>query len=171
MAILDIVKYGDPVLERPGDAVLEFDAKLKRLVSNMFETMYSARGVGLAAPQIGVSKRLFVMDCSGGRDPEARVALINPVVLSVEGEQTGDEGCLSFPGIFFAVKRNLRAVVRAQDLNGEEFEFDGLDLEARCMLHETDHCDGIVFIDRTTPLKRELVRRKIRRLEKQGRWV
>ena len=171
MALLDIVKYGDPVLERPGDAVENFDAKLKRLVSDMFETMYSARGVGLAAPQIGVSKRLFVMDCSGGRDPEARVALINPVVLSVEGEQTGDEGCLSFPGIFFPVKRNLRAVVRAQDLNGEEFEFDGLDLEARCMLHETDHCDGIVFIDRTTPLKRELVKRKIRRLEKQGRWI
>ena len=171
MALLDIVKYGDPVLERPGDAVEEFDARLKRLVSDMFETMYSARGVGLAAPQIGVSKRLFVMDCSGGRDPEARVALINPVVLSVEGEQTGDEGCLSFPGIFFPVKRSIRAVVRAQDLSGEEFEFDGLDLEARCMLHETDHCDGIVFIDRTTPLKRELVRRKIRRLEKQGRWI
>jgi peptide deformylase len=171
MALLDIVKYGDPVLERPGDAVTEFDSKLKRLVSDMFETMYSARGVGLAAPQIGVSKRLFVMDCSGGRDPEARVALINPVVLNVEGEQTGDEGCLSFPGIFFAVRRSLRAVVRAQDLSGEEFEFDGLDLEARCMLHETDHCDGVVFIDRTTPLKRELVKRKIRRLEKQGRWI
>ena len=171
MALLKIVKYGDPVLETPGEHVEEFGDGLKRLVADMFETMYSARGVGLAAPQIGVSKRLFVMDCSGGRDPEARVALINPVVLSVEGEQTGDEGCLSFPGIFFQVKRNLRAVVRAQDLNGEEFEFDGLDLEARCILHETDHCDGIVFIDRTTPLKRELVRRKIRRLEKQGRWV
>lgn len=171
MALLDIVKYGDPVLERPGDAVEEFDAGLKRLVSNMFETMYASRGVGLAAPQIGVSKRLFVMDCSGGRDPEARVALINPIVLNIEGEQTGDEGCLSFPGIFFPVKRSLRAVVRAQDLNGEEFEFDGLDLEARCMLHESDHCDGIVFINRTTPLKRELVKRKIRRLEKQGRWI
>jgi peptide deformylase len=171
MALLDIVKYGDPVLERPGESVTEFDAKLKRLVSNMFETMYSARGVGLAAPQVGVSKRLFVMDCSGGHDPEARIALINPVVLNVEGEQTGDEGCLSFPGIFFPVKRSLRAVVRAQDINGEEFEFDGLDLEARCMLHETDHCDGIVFLDRTTSLKRELVRRKIRRLEKQGRWI
>src|ERR1700750_2547616 len=171
MALLDIVKYGEPVLETPGEPVTEFDDKLKRLVSDMFETMYAARGVGLAAPQVGVSKRLFVMDCSGGRDPEARVALIKPVVLNVEGEQTGDEGCLSFPGIFFPVKRSIRAVVRAQDLDGEEFEFDGLDLEARCMLHETDHCDGIVFIDRTTPLKRELVRRKIRRLEKQGRWI
>jgi peptide deformylase len=171
MALLDIVKYGDPVLERPGEPVEEFGAGLKRLVSDMFETMYEARGVGLAAPQIGVSKRLFVMDCSGGRDPSARVVLVNPVVLNVEGEQTGDEGCLSFPGIFFPVRRSLRAVVRAQDSDGEEFEFDGIDLEARCMLHETDHCDGIVFIDRTTPLKRELVRRKIRRLEKQGRWV
>jgi peptide deformylase len=171
MALLEIVKFGEPVLETPGEPVTEFDAGLKRLVSDMFETMYAARGVGLAAPQVGVALRLFVMDCSGGRDPEARVALVNPVVLSVEGEQTGDEGCLSFPGIFFQVKRNLRAVVRAQDLNGEEFEFDGLDLEARCMLHETDHCDGIVFIDRTTSLKRELVKRKIKRLQKQGRWV
>ncbi|MDT5293818.1 MAG: peptide deformylase [Acidobacteriota bacterium] len=171
MALLDIVKYGEPVLERPGEVVTEFDAALKRLVSDMFETMYAARGVGLAAPQVGVSQRLFVMDCSGGGDPEARVALINPVVLNVEGDQTGEEGCLSFPGIFFPVKRSLRAVVRAQDVNGEEFELDGLELRARCMLHETDHCDGIVFIDRTTPLKRELVRRKIRRLRKQERWV
>ncbi|HEX8338601.1 MAG TPA: peptide deformylase [Pyrinomonadaceae bacterium] len=171
MALLDIVKYGEPVLETPGEPVTEFDAGLKRLVSDMFETMYAARGVGLAAPQVGVSKRMFVMDCSGGRDPEARVTLVNPVVLNVEGEQTGDEGCLSFPGIFFQVQRSLRAVVRAQDLNGEEFELDGLDLEARCMLHETDHCDGVVFIDRTTRLKRELVRRKIKRLQKQGRWV
>ncbi|MDT7809986.1 MAG: peptide deformylase [Acidobacteriota bacterium] len=171
MAILDIVKYGDPVLERPGEVVTEFDKGLKRLVSDMFETMYESRGVGLAAPQVGVSMRLFVMDCSGGGDPKARIALINPVVLSVEGDQMGEEGCLSFPGVFFPVKRSLRAVVRAHDLNGDEFEFDGLELEARCMLHETDHCDGIVFIDRTTPLKRELVRRKIKRLQKQGRWV
>ena len=171
MALLEIVKYGDPVLERVGEPVTEFDERLRRLVSDMFETMYEARGVGLAAPQIGLSKRLFVMDCSGGGDPEARVALVNPEVLSVEGDQTGDEGCLSFPGIFFPVKRSLRAVVRARDVNGVEFEFDGLELEARCMLHETDHCDGIVFIDRTTPLKRELAKRKIKRLQKQGRWI
>jgi peptide deformylase len=171
MALLEIVKYGEPVLETPGEPVTEFDDKLKRLVSDMFETMYAARGVGLAAPQIGVSKRLFVMDCSGGSDPEARVALVNPVVLNVEGEQTGDEGCLSFPGIFFQVKRSLRAVVRAQNLAGEEFEFDGLDLEARCMLHETDHCDGIVFVSCAASFSRGLVRRKIKRLQKQGRWV
>ena len=171
MALLEIVKYGEPVLETPGEVVTEFDDKLKRLVADMFETMYSARGVGLAAPQVGVSKRLFVMDCSGGQDPAARVALVNPVVLSVEGDQTGDEGCLSFPGIFFAVKRSLRAVVRAQDVEGEEFEFDGLELEARCMLHETDHCAGVVFLDRTTALKREMVKRRIKRMQKQGRWV
>src|SRR3712207_2043574 len=171
MALLEIVKYGEPVLERVGDPVTEFDDRLKKLVADMFETMYEARGVGLAAPQVGVSQRLFVMDCSGGHDPEARVALVNPVVLRVEGDQTGEEGCLSFPGVFFPVKRSLRAVVRAQHLNGEEFEFDGMELEARCMLHETDHCDGIVFLDRTTPLKRELARRKIKRLQKQGRWV
>ena len=171
MALLDIVTYPNAVLETPGEPVTEFGADLKRLVEDMFETMYAARGVGLAAPQVGVSRRLFVMDCSGGNDPAQRVALVNPEILAVEGAQTGDEGCLSFPGIFFQVKRNLRAVIRAQDPGGEEFEFDGLDLEARCMLHETDHCDGVVFIDRTTPLKRELVRRKIRRLQKQGRWV
>ena len=171
MALLDIVKYGDPVLETPGDPVTEFDDRLKKLVGDMFETMYSAHGVGLAAPQVGVSKRLFVMDCSGGGDADSRIALVNPVVLRVEGDQLGEEGCLSFPGIFFPVKRSLRAVVRAQDINGDEFEYDGLDLEARCMLHETDHCDGIVFIDRATPLKRELVKRKIRKMEKQGRWI
>jgi peptide deformylase len=111
------------------------------------------------------------MDCSGGQDPAQRVALVNPVVLAVEGEQAGDEGCLSFPGIFFEVKRSLRAVVRAQDVNGEEFELDGMNLTARCMLHETDHCDGIVFISHTTALKREWVKRKMRRLAKAGKWV
>ncbi len=171
MALLEIVKYPDPVLETPGEPVTEFDERLKKLVSDMFETMYAAHGVGLAAPQVGVAQRLFVMDCSGGRDPEQRLALINPEVLRVEGDQAGDEGCLSFPGIFFTVKRSLRAVVRAQDLRGEWFEVDGMELTARCMLHETDHCDGIVFIDKTTPLKRELVKRKIKKLIKAGQWI
>ncbi|HEX8749446.1 MAG TPA: peptide deformylase [Pyrinomonadaceae bacterium] len=171
MALLEIVKWPETVLETPGEHVTEFDDELKKLVGDMFETMYHAPGVGLAAPQVGVSKRLFVMDCSGGRDPEQRVALINPEILTVEGEQSGEEGCLSFPGIFFAVKRSLRAVVRAQDVNGEVFEIDGMELTARCMLHETDHCDGIVFIDKTTPLKREMAKRKIRKLQKSGQWV
>jgi peptide deformylase len=170
MSLLEIVKYPNPVLEKPGDPVTEFDEKLKKLVSDMFETMYSAPGVGLAAPQVGISKRLFVMDCSGGKDPLQRIAMINPEVLYVEGEQSGDEGCLSFPGIFFPVKRGLRAVVKAQDVEGNEFQLDSMDLTARCMLHETDHCDGIVFIDRTTPLKREMVRRRIKKLAKVGKW-
>jgi len=164
MALLEIVTYPNPVLETPGEPVTVFDKKLKQLVADMFETMVAASGVGLAAPQVGVSRRLFVMDCSGGRDPQQRVALINPVVLNIEGEQNGDEGCLSFPGVFFPVKRSLRAVVQAQDTSGETFELDGMDLTARCMLHETDHCDGIVFIDHTTVLKREMVKRKMRKL-------
>ena len=171
MALLKIVHYPDPILLQPAEPVTEFDDQLKKLVDDMFETMYAAPGVGLAAPQVGVSKRLFVMDCSVGKDPEQRVALINPEVISVEGEQVGEEGCLSFPDVFFNVKRDLRAVVRAQNVNGETFELDGLELTARCMLHETDHCDGIVFIDKTTTLKREMVKRKIRRLQKAGEWV
>jgi peptide deformylase len=169
MALLEIVKYPHPVLETPGEPVTVFDAQLKKLVADMFETMDAASGVGLAAPQVNVSQRLFVMDCSGGRDPQQRVALVNPVVLNVEGEQVGDEGCLSFPGVFFPVKRSLRAVVRAQDANGETFELDGMDLTARCMLHETDHCDGILFINHTTVLKREMVKRKMRKLAKLAR--
>ena len=171
MALLDIVTYPNPVLETPGEPVTEFGEDLQRLVEDMFETMYAARGVGLAAPQVGVSKRLFVMDCSGGSDPAQRVALVNPEILTVEGAQTGDEGCLSFPGVFFPVKRSLRAVVRAQNAGGEAFELDGMELTARCMLHETDHCDGVVFINHTTVLKREWVKRRMKKLAKQKRWV
>jgi len=171
MARLEIVTWPNPVLESPGEHVTEFDDGLKKLVSDMFETMYAAPGIGLAAVQVGVSKRLFVMDCSVGKDPSQRIALINPEVLRVEGTQTGEEGCLSFPGIFTPVERNLRAVVRAQDLNGEYFEIDGMELTARCMLHETDHCDGIVFLDKMSPIKRELVKRKIKKLQKSGQWV
>lgn len=171
MSVLQIVKWPNPVLDSPGEYVRDFDEELKKLVSDMFETMYSAPGVGLAAVQVGVSKRLFVMDCSGGKDPSQRTAMINPEVLRVEGNQSGDEGCLSFPGIFTPVERSLRAVVRAQDLNGEYFEVDGMELTARCMLHEADHCDGIVFLDKMSPLKRELVKRKIKKLQKTGQWV
>src|SRR5215467_12615840 len=111
--ILDIVKYGDPVLTRRADEVKVFDQELHRLVDNMFETMYGAPGVGLAAPQVGLLKRLFVMDCTSGKDKTKKVALINPVIETEEGEQIGEEGCLSFPGIFVEVKRPQRVVVRA----------------------------------------------------------
>jgi peptide deformylase len=170
MALMEVVKWPNPVLDTPGDPVTEFDESLKKLVSDMFETMYAAPGVGLAAVQVGLSKRLFVMDCSGGKDPEQRIVMVNPEVLRVEGFQNGDEGCLSFPGIFTPVERSLRAVVRAQDINGNEFEIDGMELTARCMLHETDHCDGIVFLDKMSPIKRELVKRKIKKLQKAGQW-
>lgn len=170
MALLDILTWPNPVLDTPGDPVTEFDDQLKSLVTDMFETMYSAPGVGLAAVQVGVPKRMFVMDCFGGKDPDRRIVMVNPEVLRVEGRQNEDEGCLSFPGIFFPVERSLRAIVRAQDVNGNWFELDGMDLTARCMLHETDHCDGIVFLDKMSPLKRELVKRKIRKLQKAGKW-
>jgi len=170
MSLLKIVTWPNSILETPADPVTEFNGDLKKLVDNMFETMYSAPGVGLAAVQVGVPKRLFVMDCSGGKDPAQRVVMINPEVVSMEGKQNGEEGCLSFPGIYFGVERNLRAIVRAHDVNGNEFEIDGTELTARCMLHETDHCDGIVFLDKMTPLKREIVKRKIKKLQKAGDW-
>ena len=172
MALLRITLYPEPVLLTVGKPVLEneFDEDLKKLVEDMFETMYNANGVGLAAPQIDVSKRLFVMDCSGGENPSEKIALINPEIIHVEGEQTGDEGCLSFPGIYQKISRNLRAIVRYQDANGVLRELDAADLTARCVLHETDHCDGIVFLDRMTTLKRELAKRKIKKLKKTGKW-
>ncbi|MBA3765550.1 MAG: peptide deformylase [Acidobacteria bacterium] len=167
MALLEIVHYPDPVLLTPGEAVTEFDENLEKLINDMFETMYAASGVGLAAPQVGVSKRLFVMDCSVGKDPSQRIVLINPEVLRVEGEQDGEEGCLSFPGIFFPVKRDFRAVVRAHDVKGNLFEVDGMELTARCMLHETDHCDGKLFLDRLPKLRRDML---VKRFKKEKSW-
>ena len=172
MSLLDIVHYPDPVLLSVGKPVEdeEFDGNLETLVSNMFDTMEKAGGVGLAAPQVGISKRLFVMDVPSDDGERVRHALINPEIIHIEGEQVGDEGCLSFPGLFQVVKREMRVIARAHNLKGEEFELDVEDLAARCILHETDHCDGIVFLDRMTPLKRELAKRKIRTLQKTGKW-
>ncbi len=170
MSVLKIVNYPSPVLLAVGKPVEDFNDELKKIVADMFETMYEAKGVGLAAPQVDESKRLFVMDCSGGEDAAQKIAMINPEIIHVEGEQTGDEGCLSFPGIYVPVTRNFRAVVRAQDTAGDWFELDGEELTARCLLHETDHCDGIVFLDRMTILKREMAKRKIKKLQKTGEW-
>jgi peptide deformylase len=167
---VDIVKYGDPILTRRADEVTEFDQDLSRLVDDMFETMYQAPGVGLAAPQIGVLKRLFVMDCAGGKDKTKKVALINPVIEMEEGEQVGDEGCLSFPGLAFEVTRPQRLVVSAYDLDGSQFRLDVMNLEARCVSHETDHLDGELFINYLSPLKRDLVKRKIKKRIKDGDW-
>lgn len=173
MPILPIVHYPERVLLTVGKPVGEdeFGGDLERLVSDMFETMKDAGGVGLAAPQVGVSKRIFVMDtpAADGRERERHV-IINPEIVAVEGEQTGDEGCLSFPGLYQVVRREMRVIARAQNLNGEIVEIDVRDLGARCILHETDHCDGIVFLDRMTPLKRQLAKRKIKTLQKTGKW-
>lgn len=171
MPILPIVHYPEPVLLTVGKPVDVFDAELERLVADMFVTMEDARGVGLAAPQVGVGRRLFVMDTPEDEDNERqRHVLINPEIIHVEGEQVGDEGCLSFPGLYQVVKREMRVIARAQNIKGEQIEIDVKDLAARCILHENDHCDGIVFLDRMTPLKRQFAKRKIKTLQKTGKW-
>lgn len=172
MSYLKIVHFPEPVLLTVGSPVgeIEFDNSLEAVVADMFETMYDAGGVGLAAPQVGISKRFFVMDVHPeGVEPDRQV-FVNPEIVAVEGEQTGDEGCLSFPGLYQTVKREMRVIVRAQDVKGATFEKDLAGLAARCVLHETDHCDGIVFLDRMTVLKREMAKRKIKRLQKTGKW-
>jgi peptide deformylase len=168
--ILNVVKYGDPILTRRAEEVADFDENLRKLIDDMFETMYGAPGVGLAAPQVGVLKRLFVMDCSSGKEKKQKVALINPVIETEEGEQIGDEGCLSFPGMFLEIKRPQRVVVRARDMDGSEMTLDVMDLQARCVSHETDHLDGELFINYLSPLKRDLTKRKIKKRIKQGDW-
>jgi len=172
MALLKIVHYPEPVLLTIGKPVGEdeFNEELKKLVEDMFETMYDAEGVGLAAPQVGVSRRLFVMDVPLESGLSNKIALINPEIIVQEGEQIGEEGCLSFPGIYTTVRREVRTVVRYRDVFGKEQELDCRDLTARCVLHETDHCDGIVFLDRMSILKRELAKRKIKKLQKTGQW-
>lgn len=172
MSLIPIVHYPEPVLLTVGKPVGEdeFGASLDQLVADMFETMENAGGVGLAAPQVGVSKRLFVMDVSLEGSERQRHVLINPEIMHIEGEQIGDEGCLSFPGLYQVVRREMRVIAKAQNLRGEELEIDVTDLAARCILHETDHCDGIVFLDRMTILKRQLAKRKIKTLQKTGKW-
>ncbi len=172
MSKLRIVRYPEPVLFTVGKQVLEdeFTEDLGCVASDMFESMYEAGGVGLAAPQVGISKRFFVMDVPDEEGLPNRLTFVNPEIVTVEGEQIGDEGCLSFPGLYQTVKREMRVIVRAQDIKGEHFEADLKDLAARCVLHETDHCDGIVFLDRMTVLKREMAKRKIKRLQKTGKW-
>ncbi len=170
--IYPIVKYGDPVLERPAETVTEFDTpELQKFLEDMFESMYAAKGVGLAAPQIGFSRRIAVIDASAGEDPSARMVLINPEIVKVEGAQVGEEGCLSIPGFREPVKRGKRVTIRAQKANGETFETTGDDLLARAFLHETDHLNGRLYISHVSALKRDLIRRKIKKLAKAGEWA
>lgn len=161
MAIRAIVEYPAAVLLSPGDPVEKFDADLESLVKDMFETMYDDGGVGLAAQQIGVALRLFVMDCDG-----IRLVAANPEIISVAGEQGGEEGCLSVGKVHAELKRPESAVLRAQDLQGRTFEREANGLAARCFLHETDHCDGILFIRHLSPVRRDIVTSKFRKLKK-----
>ncbi len=168
--ILRIRKYGDPVLETKAEPVTAFDVELRQLAADMFETMYANKGIGLAAPQVGVSKRLTVIDPSAGEDEAAKLILVNPEILVKEGTQIGEEGCLSIPGFREDVKRAWRVRVRAQDLDGNWFETEGEELLARAIQHEIDHLDGILFLQHLSLLKRDLIKRKIRKLVKAGEW-
>src|ERR1043166_4305550 len=168
--IYPIVKYGDPVLEKPAAPVEVFDDELRKLLADMFESMYAAHGVGLAAPQIGISKRLAVIDVTFKEDPEAKLVLINPEIIHTEGKHTQSEGCLSIPEFRENVTRPSKVTVRAQDINGKWYEKTGEDLLARAFLHETDHLNGKLYISHISALKRDLMKRKIRKLMKAGEW-
>jgi len=168
--IYPVVKYGNPVLEKPGEMVTRFDDELRKLVEDMFESMYAAHGVGLAAPQIGISKRLAVIDVSFKEDPKARLVLVNPEIIRTEGKQRGSEGCLSLPEFREEVTRPMRVTVRAQDAHGKHFETSGEELLARALMHETDHLNGKLYFSHISALKRDLMKRKIRKLMKAGEW-
>src|SRR6202163_1348823 len=165
-----ITKYGNAVLESPAKAVEKFDEELAKLCEDMFESMYVAQGVGLAATQIGLSKRLAVVDVSGGKNPEARLVLANAEIIHVEGDQREEEGCLSLPSFRGNVLRPAYVTVRAQNLKGEVFEMRGEGLLARAFCHEIDHLDGILFLQHLSMLKRDLIKRRIRKLRKTGDW-
>jgi peptide deformylase len=161
MAVMEIVEHPAQVLKSVGAPVEEFGAGLEKLVAEMFETMYAAEGVGLAAPQVGLSLRLFVMDCEG-----LKLVAANPEILSAEGEQEGEEGCLSVGKIHAPLRRAARVRLRAQDVRGQVFEQEAEGLAARCFQHETDHCDGFLFIDRLSPLRRDMVKRRFQKMKK-----
>jgi peptide deformylase len=156
--ILNIVKYPEPVLSQPGEPVTEFNAELRKLVDDMFETTYASQGIGLAAPQVGVSKRITVIDLSMGKTPKDKLVLINPEIISSEGKLYDEEGCLSFPDIREKVVRAAKVRIRAQDVL------------SRCLQHEIDHLDGMLFIFRMSALKRDLNLRKIRKMQRDGKW-
>jgi peptide deformylase len=168
--IYPIVKLGDPVLETVAKPITQFDKDLKTLVDDMFESMYAAHGVGLAAPQIGISKHLAVIDVTFKEDPNAKIVLCNPQIIKTEGRQSGQEGCLSIPEFRETVTRPKKVTVKAQDVNGEWFEMTGEDLLARAFVHETDHLNGKLYISHVSALKRDLIKRKIKKLVKAGEW-
>jgi peptide deformylase len=168
--IYPIVKFGDPVLEKPAAPITVFDDELRKLADDMFESMYAAHGVGLAAPQIGIAKRIAVIDVTFKEDPEAKIVLVNPEIIHTEGRITSNEGCLSLPDFREKVTRARAVTARAQNLEGKTFEVTGEDLLARALLHETDHLNGKLYISHISALKRDIMKRKIRKLVKQGEW-
>jgi peptide deformylase len=170
MALRTLVKYPAPGLQEPSEPVESFDERLRRLADDMVETMRAEAGIGLAAPQVGESVRLTVIDLSGGSDPEQLMRLVNPRVELEEGEDREEEGCLSFPDLTLVVPRPQRVVISAQDLEGKPFSIEASGLLARCLHHEIDHLDGVLFIDRVSPLKRDLARRKITKRIRAGDW-
>ena len=168
--IYPIVKYGDPILEKPTVAVKKFDAEFEQLTEDMFASMYAAQGVGLAAPQIGLNLRVAVVDVTVGKNPEAKIVLANPEIIHAEGEVREEEGCLSIPGFRGYVMRPQFVTVRAQNAKGEPFEMRAENLMARAFCHEIDHLNGILFLQHLSMLKRDLIKRKIKKLRKQGEW-
>jgi peptide deformylase len=168
--ILKILKYPEPVLEKPGEPVTEFDDQLRRFVADMFETMYASQGIGLAAQQVGLARRVTVIDLSVGKDPAQKLVLINPEITFREGKQYEEEGCLSFPEIREKISRAAKVRIRAQDEYGKWFEMDGEELLARAFQHEFDHLDGVLFIYRMSGLKRDLTLRRIRKMQREGTW-
>ena len=170
--VYPIVKFGNPVLEQEAETVTEFDTpELHKFIDDMFESMYAAKGVGLAAPQIGAARKIAVIDTSVGEKPEDKLVLINPKILKLEGKQTGEEGCLSIPGFREQVSRAKRATIRAQDIKGQWYEKTGEDLLARAFQHEIDHLNGRLYIKHISALKRDLIKRKVRKLVKAGEWA
>ena len=169
--IYPIVIYGDPVLDTYAEPVTEFNAELKQLTEDMFASMYAAHGVGLAAPQIGISKQVAVIDVTFKEDPNAKIVICNPEIIKKEGKQAGGEGCLSIPDFRENVTRANKVTIRAQDVEGKWFEMTGEGLLARAFLHETDHLHGKLFISHISALKRDLIKRKIKKLQRAGEWV
>ena len=168
--IHEVLKYPDPVLAKAGEKVTDFGPETAQLVEEMFESMYAAQGIGLAAPQIGISKQITVIDTSFKERPEDKLVLINPEVIERRGKQNEEEGCLSLPDIREKVQRAEWVKVRAQDVKGEFVEVEGTELRSRALQHEIDHLHGILFLDRLSRLKREMVLRRIRKLIKNGEW-
>ena len=167
MALLEILHYPNPLLKEKSLPVETFDAELRQLAEDMAETMYDAPGVGLAAPQVGVLKRMVVIDCSGHEEPADLIVAVNPEVIAREGDCMEEEGCLSVPGYFARVTRSARVRLRYQDLEGQTLERDADDLLAVAIQHEIDHLDGTLFVDRLSSLKRSMFRKKYLKMLQQ----